>query len=96
MILGLISSIFYSLCIMNKEKEPPNICITIYPILYQGMIIIPISEKSAIHIHHWILYSFLLLFYIFIDIEVIGFMIGMIVQGLSYRDRFHIIEKNPF
>ena len=81
---------------MNKEKESPNICVTLFPIMHNGMIIIPISETSAIHIHHWIFDSFIiLLFNGLLDSEVIWFMIGMIMQGLSYKDRFHIIEKKP-
>lgn len=66
-------------------------------------IIIQIYMRNAkcIHIHHWILLTFLLLctslFVLIMKLPisnimsfVIGFMIGGIIQGLTYTDRFDI------
>ncbi len=49
-----------------------------------------------VHIHHWIYCSVLLIVFLIINFQnqfVIGFLIGSIIQGLLYRDRFIIIYK---
>ena len=41
----------------HNAANPP--CIpwtTFYPVLYKGMIVIPISSAYAFHIHHWAIY----------------------------------------
>lgn len=98
---GLLFSFIYSKIILpKKENGIPKIKYTCYPILYQGMVIIPTSQNSAIHLHHWICYlllSFLLFFVNFVYIEIVfGFFIGMIIQGLLYKDKFKIYCKNPY
>lgn len=62
------------------------------------MLIIPYNNTKAIHIHHWVL---CLLFYIsgiFFDIpkNFIGFSIGLLIQGLTYKDSFNFIRTNPY
>lgn len=95
--IGFLFSIFYSYLILpKKEKKKPAISITCYPILYQGMIIIPYSKKKAIHIHHWVFYLILLLLKKYIYQTVWGFSLGLCLQGLTYQDRFRIIEDNPY
>ena len=49
-----------------------------------------------IHIHHWIWCLILLIVFLIINFQnqlIIGFLIGSIIQGLLYRDRFIIIYK---
>ena len=37
--------------------DPPSSSwMTWYPMLYKGMIIVPISSEHALHIHHWMVY----------------------------------------
>ena len=97
-IFGLIISVIYSLLILpRKSGVHPNIMITIPPVMYKGMFIIPISNKKAIHLHHWIIFIIIISLYNKYMFEtVIGFCIGLIIQGLTYKDAFDIIIKNPY
>ena len=96
-IFGIIFAILYSNCILpEKEGEIPKISITIYPFLYKGMIIIPISNKKALHIHHWIICLILLLLYNYMYLWLFVFLLGLIIQGISYKDCFTILVNNPY
>ena len=98
-ITGLLLSIIYSYIFLpKKEKEPPTISPTLYPIMFKGMIMLPISKKKCFHLHHWIINLFILIVSLFIYIPriIIGFSIGLFLQGLSYKDRFHFIINNPY
>lgn len=51
-------------------------------------------KNYYIHIHHWIWCSILLIIILIINLKnefIIGLLIGSIIQGLSYKDRFLII-----
>lgn len=52
------------------------------------------SEKENYHVHHWMLFSALYAPFILIrrlrSKFLHGFLIGSIIQGLSYKDRFRI------
>ena len=59
-----------------------------------------IWNDKCFHIHHWISYSMLLLVILFakyfpikIDIYIIFFLIGLILEDFLYRDIFKIREK---
>ncbi len=98
-LLGTYLSLIYSYLFLPVEvNELPKIKLTIYPFVWQGMVIIPFSKKQAIHIHHWVIH--LLLFYIINKLSLptilSGFTFGLFIQGLSYPDHFSFIEKNPF
>lgn len=98
-IIGLLISSVYSYFILPKnEGEEPSIKLTVYPIFYKGMIIIPYSKANAIHLHHWILYMFVCASSIFTKINeiILGFSLGLLIQGIQYKDSFHIICKNPY
>ncbi len=50
-----------------------------------------------IHIHHWILSLFIFIFCIvfkFYHPFILGVLIGFILQGLMYRDRFIVFYKD--
>ena len=97
-ILGLVLSIIYSILFLpNKEGAFPTLKPTFYPIFYKGLIIIPITNQKALHIHHWII--FLMIGYLFLikkNYFIFSFCLGLIFQGLSYKDAFEIICKNPY
>lgn len=41
----------------GSEGDPPKASnLTIFPLLYRGMIFIPISKTDALHVHHWLIY----------------------------------------
>ena len=98
-IIGLLLSVIYSYLVLpKKEKEAPKISPTLYPIIFKGMMMIPISKEKCFHIHHWIINLFILIISLFIYIPkiIIGFSLGLFLQGLSYKDRFHFIINNPY
>lgn len=59
-ILGLIFAAFFY---PNKSGGKPLISPTVYPFMCNGSIIIPVGSRFAFHIHHWIIFSFVLLLY---------------------------------
>ena len=97
--IGLFVSYVYSLLILpGNEGSEPTINPTIYPLLYKGMIIIPYSDVNAIHLHHWVVYFFICLLSLFVDIPriIVGFSSGLFLQGIQYKDSFHFICSNPY
>lgn len=96
---GIFLSVLYRYFVLAyKTGDEPKVNPTIYPILYRGMIIVPISSNTAIHIHHWILYLSILCMsrFMYIHPICIGFSAGLTFQGLTYSDRFVIRCKNPY
>jgi hypothetical protein len=68
-----------------------------YPLIYKGMVILPVLKK-ALHVHHWMIYMLILSFrlkYAYSDI-IFGFSSVLTIQGLTYKDAFNIIEINPY
>jgi hypothetical protein len=98
-IFGLLSSIGYSHFFLPKEKGlNPLIKPTCFPIMWNGMIIIPFSSEKAIHIHHWLLYLLICIvsIYIYIPDIFIGFSVGLFLQGAMYEDFDEFICSNPY
>lgn len=98
-VFGLVLSYFYSKLVLPRNiGNQPLINPTIYPILYRGMLIIPFNKTQAIHIHHWLFYLLICIIGLFLEFPkiIIGFSLGLFIQGLIYEDRFNFIEKNPY
>lgn len=98
-IIGMIIAYGYSLLFLpNKEYLEPKINPTIYPLLYKGMFIIPYNNLYAIHLHHWVLCYIILIISLFVYIPriIIGFVIGLFIQGIIYKDCFQFICNNPY
>ena len=98
-IYGIILSKIYSHFVLpNKCKEIPNINFNFYPIFFKGMLIIPLSKKQALHIHHWVIYLLIIIGSLFINIPeiIIGFSFGLFIQGMQYEDCFTFIHNNPY
>ena len=98
---GLILAFIYSKMILpKKEGMPTNLNLTLCPVIYKGMVIIKINKNKAIHIHHWFIYLLILIINNFLKNKLpdifIGFCYGMIIQGLSYKDRYNFICTNPY
>jgi hypothetical protein len=96
---GLLISFVYSFLILpNNEGTEPVINPTIYPLIYQGMVIIPYNKVNAIHLHHWLIYFFICVISMFYYIPEIfvGFSLGLFIQGITYKDSFNIICDNPY
>lgn len=95
MILGFVLAFIYCIMVFPIEcNNKPKIDITLYPLLHNGMVIIPYNSKNALHIHHWICYIPLL--FLLNKSFVWFFFLGLIIQGLTYDDRFDIICRNPY
>ena len=102
-LFGLLLSSIYSYFVLPiNSGDAPNISITLYPLMYKGMIIIPINNNIALHIHHWMVYSFILYFYsnltnyIYCNEIVYYFLLGLIFQGIMYDDYLNVITNNPY
>tara|TARA_Y100000389_G_scaffold138033_1_gene135723 strand:+ start:7558 stop:7920 length:363 start_codon:yes stop_codon:yes gene_type:complete len=98
-VFGLfLSSIYSYLILPNNEGNMPKINPTLYPFLYDGMVIIPYDKKNAIHLHHWILYFSICMVSIFVYIPniLVGFSLGLFIQGIQYKDSFTFICDNPY
>ena len=99
-IYGIIISILYSIIVLPaKEGISPLINPTIYPLLYNGMIIVPLSCIKAIHIHHWLICLVCLIYLINYNKYnniLKGFLCGLMIQGLTYQDKFNFICTNPY
>ena len=96
-LLGLILSVIYSILVLPlKTGQSPYINFTVYPLIFKGMIYIPISSKKCIHVHHWIIFLGVLFFYNFISHILSGFSLGLCLQGLLYNDAFVFIVDNPY
>ena len=98
LINGLIISYIFSIYILPvKEGGYPNIRFTLYPLIYNSMIIIPFNKK-ALHIHHWTIFLLIYILSLFYKIPPIlaGFSIGLFIQGILYNDRFNFICDNPY
>ncbi len=97
-ICGFNISLLYSYFILPKNSgDPPTLKPTIYPIMSNGMIIIP-YKKKALHVHHWVVYFYICLLSMFIQIPIIltGFSFGLFIQGIKYKDSFCFICENPY
>ncbi len=53
----------------------------------------------TVHLHHWFLATLILIILILLDFYndiIYGILIGLIIQGLSYRDFYNIIYSRKF
>lgn len=69
------------------------------------MLIIKINKNKAVHIHHWVFFLLLIIILFLIKSKIsdtsdlsifLGYSVGMIIQGLLYKDRFDFFCKNPY
>ncbi len=93
--MGLVTSAMYSmLCLGRQSGSQPAFALTIPGILYRGMFFIAIDDNEAFHLHHWML----LLPFTFLPLPpaMHWFIIGMVIQGLCYSDRFEYFAPNPY
>lgn len=98
-IFGILIAVIYSILLLpSEEGNFPSINITIYPFMYNSMIIIPYNETNAIHIHHWLIFLFICLSKKIFKINDIlfGFSLGLFIQGITYNDKFIFICNNPY
>ncbi len=54
------------------------------------------TKKYTIHLHHWLLATLTLIIlfpFNFYNNIIYGFLIGLIIQGLTYKDFYKIIYK---
>lgn len=96
---GLLISLAYT-CIFlpNKCGTNPTCKITKYPFIYNSMIIIPINYYYAFHLHHWLIFLTVYIVSWFVKIHdvIIGFSLGLVIQGLLYKDCMDFVCKNPY
>ena len=99
LVIGLVLAFVYSMLMFNDEKEPPNMSLTMYPLLHNGMIMIPLYDK-ALHVHHWVVFIVVLAWLVQSTnpyrMYGVGVAIGLVVQGLLYNDCFEFITDSPW
>lgn len=98
-LLGLLSAVLYSVFVLpRKSGRKPLIKPTVSGILWDGMVIIPTSEYNAIHLHHWIFYIIIFVCCLVINrfYLLMGFSMGLFIQGLLYADSFTLRCSNPY
>lgn len=86
----------YSHVAMPREPgHPPALQPTLWPFLFRGMILVDL-QSTCMHIHHWMVYLYILLLlpnpWNFLG----GWSGYMYIQGLLYPDAFHILQANPW
>jgi hypothetical protein len=98
-VIGFLFAILYSYLVLpKKQKGKPLIDITLYPILWNGMILIPLTKTKALHIHHWLIFLIISSLHTIINFsnKLFGFSFGLFLQGLRYKDFMIFINKNPW
>jgi len=91
--ISFLLGLFISELITGRPQGPTS-SLTNYPnqklpSLFIGLGISKIER--AYHIHHWMYgLALLLISLIFNKIEIAGFFLGVTLQGMTYKDRFHI------
>jgi hypothetical protein len=86
-LIGLLLAVLYCIILLPAHAgQGTNLDLTIYPILYKGMIFIPISKTQSIHLHHWMIFLGVLLFWRHLHPVVFGFSLGLFLNGISYPD----------
>ena len=98
LICGFFASCLYSAFFLPKKGLNPVINPTYFPIMWNGMIIIPVSSTKAIHIHHWVVYILICMLSLFVYIPtfIVGFSFGLFLQGIWYEDFDVFICDNPY
>lgn len=97
-IYGAFTAFVYCYIFLHDNKEEdPYIKLTLWPFIYCSMIMIPIWNERAIHIHHWMIYLFVLVAYSkSIPLFLVGFLIVMLINNLKYEYSFNVITYNPY
>lgn len=55
-------------------------------------------KNYTIHLHHWFLFSIILTILWILNLKnsfIFGLLTGAIIEGLTYKDFYKIIYKNP-
>ena len=72
----------------------PRLHPTLWPVMHEGRLMIPVGRR-ALHVHHWIVCGALLPFLGAYPV-LQGAALVLLVQGLTYKDRFSVLEENPW
>lgn len=73
----------------------PRIRPTLWPLMHEGRLMIPLGPQHAAHVHHWMVCGALLPYLDALPV-LQGAALALLVQGLTYKDRFSVLEANPW
>lgn len=93
---GICLALMHTALLPTRSHQEPRIRVSVAPVIYNSMIIIPVSKSKAIHLHHWLTYSLTLLCLLPRQKWIVVYLVCMIAQGLTYADRFDFIVTNPW
>jgi hypothetical protein len=95
MAVGLLGAMGYSYqCLPRNVGQEPRFRPTIWPFLQNGMVFLSWVDGKTIHVHHWLLYGMLLTCVPLSPVPT-GFVVGMCIQGLMYKDAFEFVQLLP-
>lgn len=86
LLLGIILGYYIAYVVAEKKSGKPGLIKSrIFKI-----------KDYKIHLHHWVSSSIILIVLVLLDFYndiIYGFLIGVIIQGLTYRDFYKILYK---
>lgn len=97
LVIGILMAVVFSYIFLPTHAGGyPLIHPTVYPVMSNGMIFIPINKNKAIHLHHWLIALLLCTYFYNKNQYIFGFLIGICIQGLTYSDWNTFIAPNPY
>lgn len=100
LVVGACLGLFYVTWMYKRDVgSAPRVCPTMPPLVYEGMVVVPLGPRTcapdALHLHHWML-LLPLLFLRKLSVIVRAFALVLVIQGLCYDDRFQMLCPNPY
>lgn len=83
--LGVCIGVVYAIVGFSNQGDAPLLCLTMGP-FQNGVLLI-----DGYHVHHWIVCALLLPMAILLGLtNLAGFMLVMLLHGLTYADAFEL------
>jgi hypothetical protein len=93
----LMAAVYAHWWLPRTEGGTPLLCPTWGPLLHRGRVLVAWGREDALHLHHWMLCLPLAVWaWMKRRWLIAGLSLGMVLQGLTYTDRFDVWEPNPY
>ena len=109
-VLGLIwVCVFYTDWLLGYQPRPSfrDLFYGACPYFYNGQVLIPLSKRRVLHVHHWVTAAVCALVVISVALcrgqeklgdlatVAVGFFTVLFLEGLRYKDALIFVEPNP-